>query len=43
MIFILNNESAEKELVSSGILEQRVINLYKRYYKFLPSFHDVRV
>lgn len=40
---ILNNESAEKELVSSGILEQRVINLYKRYYKFLPSFHDVRV
>ena len=40
---ILNNKSAENELVSSGILEQEVINLYKRYYKFLPSFHDVRL
>lgn len=40
---ILDNESAEKELVSSGILDQEVIHLYKKYYKFLPSFHDVRI
>ena len=40
---ILDNESAEKELVSSGILDQAVIHLYKKYYKFLPSFHDVRI
>ena len=39
---ILGNSAAEQELIAKGIIDLKQIESYKRFYKYMPNFYDVR-
>lgn len=40
---VLGDEDAERELISKGIITKDLLNEYKKVYKYMPNFYDVRL
>lgn len=39
----MGNDAEEKSVIDKGIISSDDLGLYKKLYKYLPSFHDVRL
>lgn len=40
---ILGNTEAEQALINEGIIKSEQIESYKKFYKYMPNFYDVRL
>ena len=40
---IMNNAEAENEIIKKSIIKEKDISDYKRFYKYMPNYYDVRL
>ena len=40
---ILGNDDKEKDVIDKGIISQQDLSDYKKSYRFMPNFYDVRI
>lgn len=40
---IMNNEALERDVIQKSIIKEKDIDNYKKFYKYMPNFYDVRL
>lgn len=39
----MNNEALERDIIQKSIIKEKDIDNYKKFYKYMPNFYDVRL